>query len=59
MKKEICMVLKCVECGTKHEIPSNKVDDFNIYHVLGQGGNVYVPQLLCLKCTKKFSKKVV
>jgi hypothetical protein len=55
MKKGICMRLKCVECGIWHDIPDDKMDDFNIFW---KGDNTAVnmrPNLLCPACTKKWA----
>lgn len=63
MKTGICMRLKCVECNVWHDIPEDKMDDFNIYHKgrpKPDGGLdvSFVPCLLCPSCTKTFSHKV-
>ena len=55
MKKGIGMIINCDECGTRHEIPNDKLDDYNIYWVSAPKTAIgYRPKLLCSKCTKKF-----
>jgi hypothetical protein len=49
------MRLPCVECGVWFDIPEDKRDDFNIYHVMhtdGRGTEL-TPRLLCKGCTDK------
>ena len=50
------MKLKCVECKEWHNIPDDKLDDYNIYRKWnGKGSAVMCAlQLLCRKCTDKF-----
>ncbi len=62
MKTGICMRLKCVECGIWHEIPNDKIDNFNIYYkaqpTLDNGLDIsYAPSLLCPPCTKKYNRR--
>ena len=48
------MRLKCVDCGAWHDIPEDKMDEFNIYHKWDGRTAMSVPQLLCCKCTNKW-----
>ena len=53
------MKLKCVECGEWHNIPDDKLDDYNIYRKWNGIGSAVMnePQLLCPKCTNKFADR--
>ena len=53
------MRLKCVECKEWHNIPDDKLDDYNIYRKWNGVGSPVMsePQLLCPKCTKLERKK--
>ena len=50
------MKINCDECGKRHNIAEDKLDDYNIYWVVG-GKLGFTPKLLCPTCTKKWSKK--
>ncbi len=54
MKKGIGMIINCDECHVRHEIPSDKMDDYNIYYVPDPKATMgFRLKLLCRKCTDK------
>ena len=61
MKTGTCMRLKCVECGIWHDIPEDKMDDFNIYRKWNGVGSpvMSAPQLLCPTCSKLCYQKAI
>ena len=58
LKAGICMSLPCEDCGKVHDIPTDKLDDFNIYRKWDGVGSLATcrPCLLCSKCSKKAYK---
>ena len=50
------MILFCVECNKRYDIPDDKMDDYNIYRKWNGVGSVVTcePRLLCRKCTDTF-----
>ncbi len=50
------MILSCEECGEKHDIPDDKLDDYNIYRKWNGKGSAVMckPCLLCRTCTDKY-----
>jgi hypothetical protein len=49
------MILLCDECSVRHEIPNDKLNDYNIcYRWTNTGPSAtYAPHLLCQGCTNK------
>lgn len=54
------MILPCEECGKIHNIPDDKLDDYNIYRKWdGKGSAVTCkPCLLCRDCTDKILESI-
>ena len=54
------MILYCEECNERHDIPDDKLDDYNIYRKWNGIGSAVMcpPKLLCRKCTDMFIAKV-
>ena len=57
MVKDIIMKINCVECGKRHNITNDKLDDYNIYWVKG-GKLGFIPKLLCPVCTIKLRREI-
>ncbi len=55
------MRLQCKECGVWHDIPEDKMDDYNIYRKWNGFGSLVMckPCLLCPACSEKCYEKAV